>query len=163
MPNGAREHEFSEWYLLERDLEELRRKRRRPDPLRHLATAEAPPTEADDDFFQYRSRQLERAVASLRQELYTRLEIRDQVLQQIDYQITKAALSLESLSGRGLGYNVGVDVARNQLARQLADLRKERRQQELRGWEDIVALRRELRRAHGELTDAERRGRMAQG
>lgn len=161
--NGAREQDFSEWYLFEHEIADLRRKRMRRDSLRELATGEPPLTQTDEDFFVYHSRQLERAIASLRQELYTRLDLRDQVLQQIDYQIRKAAHSLESFTGFGLGYNVGVDVKRNQLERQLADLRKERRNQELRGWDDVVALRRELRRAQDELTDVERRGGMAGG
>jgi hypothetical protein len=161
--NGFPEHDFSEWYLFEREVEALTRKRRRPDPLREPATAESPAAPAVEDLFAYRARQLERAVASLRRELYTRLELRDQVLEQIDYQISKAAHSLKSFTGFGLGYNVGVDVKRNQLEKHLADLRKERRNQELRGWDDTVALRRELRRAQDELADAERRGDMARG
>jgi len=49
---------------------------------------------------------------------------------------------------------------RNLLDRQLANLRKEKRSVELRAWEDIVALKKDLRSVLEEYRDALRRYKM---
>ena len=58
----------------------------------------------------------------------------------------QAAFSLGEFKFWGLGYNTGVDVKRNMLERQLADFRREKRRIELQGWEDIIGLRKDLRK-----------------
>ncbi len=65
---------------------------------------------------------------------------------ELDYQISRAAFSLSEFNRWGLGYNTGVDVKRNMLEKQLADLRREKRRTELQCWEDIISLRKDLRK-----------------
>lgn len=55
-----------------------------------------------------------------------------------------------------MGYNTGVDVKRNHLERQLQQLRTERRAAELRTWDDLVRLRKELREAVREYESKKR-------
>jgi len=62
----------------------------------------------------------------------------------------------------GIGYNRGVDRKRNMLERQLTNLRRERRAVELRAWEDIVDIRKELRKVLEDYRDALRRYRMVE-
>ncbi len=161
------EPSFSVRYLFELEMERLRKKPRPPDPVRDLLAipTDEPAAAGDalDDYLGHRSRRLERAVSEMRDELFTRIELRDRTLEQIDYQISRAAFSLKTFTGFGLGYNTGVDVRRNLLERQLTDLRRQRRHEELNAWEDVVTVRKELRRAQDELADAERRSQLASG
>jgi len=74
-----------------------------------------------------------------------RLRLHRQARDEIGYQILCCQSSLKAFTGWGLGYNTGVDVKRNFLEKQLADLRRERRALEIRAFDDLRALRRELR------------------
>ena len=86
-------------------------------------------------------------VDQLEEEALARAKLQDESLAEIDYQISRAALSLDHFTGFGVGRNVGVDIKRNQLERELSNLRKERRSTFLRTWEDIASLRKEFREA----------------
>ncbi|HJN19179.1 MAG TPA: hypothetical protein QGH10_27045 [Armatimonadota bacterium] len=74
-----------------------------------------------------------------------RLRLHRQAKEEIGYQILCCQSSLKAFTGWGLGYNTGVDVKRNFLEKQLADLRRERRALEIRAFDDLRTLRRELR------------------
>ncbi len=89
-------------------------------------------------------------VDQLAGEALARGQLQDESLSEIDYQVSRAALSLDRFAGFGVGYNTGVDIRRNQLERELSNLRKERRSTLLRTWEDIAALRKEFREAVAE-------------
>jgi len=155
--------DFGELYLFERDLERFKSKKtaKMEDLLHDLVTylpeGPSPPAERIPDFFAYKSKRLQESLSQLNKEMETRLELRDRSFQKLDYQITEAASSLKEFSQWGLGYNVGVDVKRNFLEKMLAELRKERRREELSAWEDVVALRKERRRIEDELSDLSRK------
>jgi hypothetical protein len=89
-------------------------------------------------------------------DLHARAALASGFLREIDEQLTYLQCSLERFSGWGVGYNTGVDVKRNHLERQLQQLRAERRMTELRAWDDIVRLRKELRGAVNEYRSAQR-------
>jgi len=86
-------------------------------------------------------------IGQLDEEAQARAELHDESLRELDYQISRAALSLDQFRGWGVGYNTGVDIKRNQLERELSNLRKERRSALIRTWEDIANLRKEFREA----------------
>lgn|GEM_PF-3807274 len=90
------------------------------------------------------------AVGQLEEEALARAQLHEESLREIDYQISRAALSLDQFTGWGIGYNTGVDIKRNQLERELSNLRRERRSTLLRTWEDIANLREEFREAVAE-------------
>lgn len=89
-------------------------------------------------------------IDQLEEEAIARTQLHDESLREIDYQISRAALSLDHFTGWAIGYNTGVDIKRNQLERELSSLRKERRSTLLRTWEDIGSLRKEFREAVAE-------------
>ena len=99
-------------------------------------------------------------VDQIRKEMETRLEINSKFTKEINSQIRYAQFSLEQFTGWGVGYNTGVDVKRNHLERQLQQLRTDRRTSELRTWEDLISLRKELREATEEYKGARRLGEM---
>ena len=82
----------------------------------------------------------------INKEIYLRFEMKNKFDTELDYQISRAAFSLGQFKFWGLGYNTGVDVKRNMLERQLADFRREKRRIELQDWEDIIGLRKDLRK-----------------
>lgn len=90
------------------------------------------------------------AVGQLEEEAVARSQLHDESITEISYQISRTALSLDHFTGWGVGYNTGVDIKRNQLERELSNLRKERRSTLLRTWEDIASLRKEFREAVAE-------------
>lgn len=90
------------------------------------------------------------ALHQLEEEALARTQLNEESVREIDYQISKAASSLDQFSHWGIGYNTGVDIKRNHLERELSNLRKERRSTFLRTWEDIAALRKEFREALAE-------------
>ncbi len=92
-------------------------------------------------------------VQQLRDEIVSRRRLMDRQLEEIDYQVGRAAFSLKQLDFR-IGYNDAVDFKRNWTERELANMRRERRNLRLRCWEDIVALRKELREALKQYRDA---------
>jgi hypothetical protein len=100
--------------------------------------------------------------AQLRKELEGRLALHRKFVSEIDSQVLYCQTSLSRFTGWGVGYNTGVDVKRNHLERQLQQLRAERRNAELRAWQDLVKLRGELREAQREYRDADRLTRSAQ-
>ena len=161
-PDGA---EYYAWLSQERELDQLLRSRKAKKVVEKLLK-EVPEIEADeaeaptDKYFNERLAVAGKQATQLRQEIETRVELHDYFLARLDYQIREAAFSLSQVSSWGIGYNTGVDVKRNFLERQLAQFRKERRETELRAWEDIVDLRKELREATAEYRELRRRYRL---
>jgi hypothetical protein len=114
--------------------------------------ASASPTHQSpvDEYLYERVEALADHIRQLREELDTRVELQDYFLSQLDYQIRESAFSLSQFSPWGVGYNSGVDVKRNFLERQLPRLREERRATELKAWQDVTDIRKELREAENE-------------
>jgi len=153
---------YSDWYLLNLDYEELRKKKKEKTLLEKLIEKVEEKQEPEKpkefaEFFAYKLKDLGKTIDQLNKEIRIRLEMKQTFDAELDYQISKAAFSLEQFKFWGLGYNTGVDVKRNMLERQLADFRKEKRRIELQGWEDIISLRRELREALDEYNNLLRR------
>lgn len=153
---------YGDRYLLNLELEELRRKRKEKTLLEKLIEREEVGQGAEKpkefaEFFIYKLKDLGKTIDQLNKEIRTRLEMKQTFDAELDYQISKAAFSLEQFKFWGLGYNTGVDVKRNMLERQLADFRREKRRIELQGWEDIISLRKELREALEEYNSLLRR------
>ena len=109
--------------------------------------APAPPRNELDAFMAERLRISERTLGQAAEETDARLRLHQQAREEIGYQILCCQASLKQFTGWGLGYNTGVDVKRNFLEKQLADLRRERRSLELRAFDDVRKLRTELREA----------------
>lgn len=154
--------DYGEWYLLELEIEKILESRKAKRVIEKLiaeppAEEGATPGEPVEAYFEQRAAKLRQQIRQLKDEIEARYEMESQFLHQLDYQIGKAATSLKEFQFWGIGYNTGVDVKRNFLERQLADLRKERRNTELKTWEDIIALRKELREALGEYHELKRR------
>jgi len=143
---------FSDWYLLNLEIEEIKKSKKKRNLLEELSTPEEPciderkPKELSD-FFTYKLQGLGETIDQINNEISTRFEMKKKFEKELDYQMCKAAFSLEQFKFWGLGYNIGVDVKRNMLERQLTDFRKEKRIIELQGWEDIISLRKDLRKA----------------
>lgn len=142
---------YADLYLLDLDIEERRKSKKKKDLLEELSTQEIPIEEGRkpkelQDFFTYRIQDLRGTIDKVNQEISTRFEMKKEFEKEIDYQIRKAAFSLGEFKFWGLGYNTGVDVKRNLLERQLADFRKEKRRTELQCWGDIISLRKDLRK-----------------
>ena len=89
-------------------------------------------------------------IDQLQADALARAELHHESLREIDYQISRAAFSLDQFSHWGIGYNTGVDIKRNLLERELSNLRKDRRSTLLRAWEDIASVRKEFREAVAE-------------
>jgi hypothetical protein len=89
-------------------------------------------------------------IDQLAREAQARAQLHEESLREIDYQVSKAAFSLDQFSHWGIGYNTGVDFKRNHLEREISNLRKERRSTLVRTWEDIASLRKEFREAVAE-------------
>ena len=166
MLNG--DDQFADWYQLNKQLEELLESRKVKNLLEELSyipeiakpPEEIKPTEPLDIYFGEKLNSLRDTIDQISQENTTRHEFANSFLYQIDYQIRECAFSLSEFHSWGIGYNTGVDKKRNHLERMLNDLRKERRATELRCWEDIVALRKDMREALTEYKDILRRGSM---
>ena len=126
-----------------------------PEPdtiLEDLAAAVEPelPREPRDelaDLLDTRLRTARRGLDEAHDELEARARLHRQAEDEIGYQIQACQLSLREFANWGLGYNVGVDTKRTFLERQLADLRKERRQIKVRFFGELRDLRRSLREA----------------
>ena len=109
-----------------------------------------------DSYLTDRADAARQRTSQLRRELEGRLALHRQFVREIDSQVLYCQTSLSRFTGWGVGYNTGVDVKRNHLERQLQQLRAERRNAELRAWQDLVKLRGELREAQREYRDADR-------
>ena len=120
------------------------------------------PKEPISQYFDDKLSRLSQRIEGLQHEVETRHDLKRRFLEQIDYQISLAALSLKEFQFWGIGYNRGVDMKRNMLERQLADFRNKRRQEELRFWDDAVALRKQLRDALSQYDDILRRARLVE-
>jgi hypothetical protein len=94
----------------------------------------------------------------IRCEMKSRAKVHFKAIKEIRSQIAYAQLSLEKVSGWGIGYNTGIDVKRNHLERQLLQLRQDCRATELRAWHDLAGLRKEFLHAISEYKGAKRRG-----
>jgi hypothetical protein len=129
--NGINNH-FSDWYLLNLELEKILASKKIKDLIEELSKPEKiepekiPPQEAVD-FVENRIEDLRRTIEQLNKEIQVRIEIRSKFDKEMEYQISKAAFSLGEFKFWGLGYNTGVDVKRNMLERQLASSRKARK------------------------------------
>jgi len=168
MLNG--DYQFADWYQLNKRLEELLESREVKDLLAELSylpevavpPEEIKPTEPLDVYFGEKLSSLRDTIDQISEEITTRHDFASNFLYQIDYQIRECAFSLSEFNSWGIGYNTGVDKKRNHLERMLNDLRKERRATELRCWEDIVAIRKDMRETLTEYKGILRRGSMLQ-
>jgi hypothetical protein len=161
--------ESGEAYLLWIEFEEAKRRAtRKPDLIQELLAdlemrgPESRPVDIDS-YITDRAHVTRQRVSEVRAELATRLDLNTKFMAEIDAQINYLQLSLEQFAGWGVGYNTGVDVKRNHLERQLQQLRTERRGAELRTWDDLVKVRKELREAMKEYRDSDRLVRGVQG
>jgi len=151
MNNNTNDDKFADRYLLDLEIKEIKKKKKKRDLLEELSVQEIPkekerkPKELQD-FFTYRIQDLRGTIDKVNDEISNRFEMKKEFEKEIDYQIRKAAFSLKQFKFWGLGYNTGVDVKRNFLERQLADFRKEKRRTELQCWGDIISLRKDLRK-----------------
>jgi len=158
-PEGV---DYGRWQELQRELFEFLTSQTTEGVVDRLLR-ETPRVEAEpalspaDEFLGERLATAGQRIAELNQETRSRVDLQDYFIGQLDYQIGEAAFSLSQLRSWGVGYNTGVDVKRNWLERQLKELRKERRDAELRTWEDVIQLRRELREVLEEYRDLRRR------
>jgi hypothetical protein len=109
-----------------------------------------------DSYLADRTDAARQRTSQLRKELEGRLALHRKFVSEIDAQLLYCQTSLSRFTGWGVGYNTGVDVKRNHLERQSQQLRAERRNAELRAWQDLVKLRGELREAQREYRDADR-------
>ena len=98
-------------------------------------------------------------VQQLRDEIVSRRRLMDRQIEEMDHQISRASWSLRQLEFR-VGYNAAIDFKRNWTERELANMRRERRSLRLGCWEDIVALRKQLREAMKQYRDARVRKQM---
>ena len=86
-------------------------------------------------------------VDQLQEEAVARAQLHGESIREIDYQISRAALSLDQFTGWGISHYAGVEIRRAHLERQLANFRKDRRSTFVSTWEDIASLRKEFREA----------------
>ena len=145
------------WYKLELELMPEPVMENELDPLSEIPQTR-PPERADPiaSYFNEKLLTARQDIAQINDEIVSRKRLLDRSQDDIDYQITKAATSLEQLIFR-IGYNRAIDQKRNFLERELGNLRRERRATRLRFWEDVVQLRRELRETTASYRDALRK------
>ena len=133
------------WYRLE---QKLQPQPEEEDELQNISVkpevSVTPPAEPIASYFNDKLLTLRQNIDQINDELVSRRRLLDRSQDDIDYQITKSASSLDQLIFR-IGYNRSIDQKRNFLERELANLRRERRATRLRFWEDVVQLRHELR------------------
>jgi len=163
------EDRYYERYLLQHELDKILSAKKEKDLLEDLIARPElieikpeKPAEPISEFFWDKIDGLRKKIDHLNKEISSRFQMKEKFQKEIDYQIQECAFSLKQFQFWGLGYNRGVDMKRNLLERQLANLRKERRGVELRTWEDIISLRKELRNALEEYKAAVRRYRMVE-
>lgn len=114
-------------------------------------------------FLQQRLDAIRAHIGSLADELTARRELHERHEKELEFQIQMAAFSLGEFKFWGVGFNRGVDMKRNLLERQLADLRHKRRQAQIRLWEDATALRRQVRDLEREYAGVVRQARAIGG
>jgi hypothetical protein len=161
--------DFEENYLQQLALEEFLGRKKETDLLEALMKKpeiiELPterPAEPVSDFFMDRVKSLREKIGHINEEIETRFLLRDKFRQEIEYQISEAAFSLRQFHNFSVGVNIGIDQKRNHLERQLLTLRRDRRNVELRTWQDVISLRKELRGLIDEYKNALRRYRMVE-
>jgi hypothetical protein len=166
-PKRLANNDFDESYLQQIEIEKFLSRKKEKDLLEELMAKPEimeikpeRPAEPVSEFFMDKVESLREKISHLNREIDTRFQMREQFKKEIEYQIRECAFSLRQFSPLALGYNVGVDMKRNLLERQLAGLRKDKRNVELRAWADITDLRKELRRLLDDYRDALRRYRM---
>lgn len=154
-------NEYRYWYKLELESlpepeaeDELDILSERPE------TKPLPTTEPIARYFDTRMLGIRQSIDQINDEIVSRKHLMDHSLDQVDYQISRASLNLGQLVFR-IGYNRSIDMTRNVLERELANLRRERRATRLRFWEDVVQLRRELREVTAEYRNTLRKMELA--
>ncbi len=161
--------DFGEAYWLWFEFEEAKRRAAgKPDLIEELLADLEPQEPASrpadiDSYITDRAQAARQQFSEVRAELATRFDLNTKFMAEMDVQINYLQLSLQQFAGWGVGYNTGVDVKRNHLERQLQQLRTERRGAELRAWDDLVKVRKELREAMKQYRDSDRLARAAQG
>lgn len=110
-----------------------------------------------ESFFLDRIYPLKKDIEELRKEINVRFKLNYHFLEEIQQQILTAETSLKEFRFWGVGYNTGVDVKRNHIERILSNLKTERRRLKLRCWEDLISLRKELRKKQDEYSLAKSR------
>jgi hypothetical protein len=89
---------------------------------------------------------LQEAIEEINKELDTRLEISRGFDEEIDCKIEKLEFELKELKSWWLGHNMqAVELRRRGLEQDLLTLKKEKRSESLRAWEDIDALKKRRR------------------
>jgi hypothetical protein len=153
-----------DWYRLNLEFEQAKRAAKKKksvvsELLSELDIAEAPQAAFSIEAYLAESAAaLRKNAEEIRVEMRSRAKLHSKTVREIRSHITYAQLSLEKLSGWGVGYNTGVDVKRNHLERQLLQLRQEQRATELRAWQELAGLRKEFLQAVSEYRNAKRRG-----
>lgn len=155
----------SEWYLQDAESEKWLKSREAKDFLEKLTVTPPVVEEKREDqplkrFLASKVAQSRTKIAQTKERLEIRTSLHSQSQDEVDYQISKAAQSLNEFRFFGVGYNQGVDFKRNHLERQLAIFRKERRDLRLKTWQDLSSLRKELSDEIIEYQDALRRYRL---
>jgi hypothetical protein len=156
----------TEWLVFDVEMEELLKSHEARDILEKLSVTppliENKPARDDpvEDFFKAKFKHARQKIEQQKDIISIRAELHSQAVSQLDYQITKAATSLEEFGFFAVGYNTGVDMKRNHLERQLATFRRDRRENRLKAWQDLSTLKRELRQAIMEYEELTRRYRL---
>lgn len=144
---------FAEIYRLDAEFERLReRARKKKGPVEMLlGDLEQPEPEAGPvtvgRYFLIKRESKKFRVDQLRNEIESRRGLHKAFVSELNRQIRYAKSSLEKFRSWGVGYNTGVDVKRNHLERLLQQLRGDRRSAQLKTWDDLIRLRKELREA----------------
>jgi len=151
MSGNGLDDNCGEWYQIDLEYEKLLKSKKERDLIEELFKPEKiehvkMPIHEASDFIENRIKDLKGTIDQLNKEICLRFEMKKKFDLELEYQLSRADFSLGQFKFWGLGYNTGVDVKRNLLERQLADIRREKRRTELQCWEDIISLRKELRR-----------------
>jgi len=154
MPATGLENGFGESYLFDLEIDALKKSKKKKDLCEELFPSKiiVEPIKENgagefSGFFTYKIKDLREAIDHIKKEISVRFDMKKEFEKELDYQLSKAAFSLSEFKRWGLGYNTGVDVKRNMLEKQLNDFRREKRKTELQCWEDIISLRKDLRKA----------------
>jgi hypothetical protein len=144
---------FGESYFLDMEIDLLKKPNKRKElcesllnPEIHKELIKQDGAKEFADFFTYKVKDLRESIDQISKEISIRFEMKKEFDKELDYQLSRAALSLSEFRHWGLGYNTGVDVKRNMLEKQLTDFRREKRKTELQCWEDIISLKKDLRK-----------------
>jgi hypothetical protein len=115
------------------------------------------PPDSVEAYLHDRMKDAGRVLEHLQAESDARVQLHDQSVREIDYQISRAAFGLERFAYWGVGYNRGIDMRRAHLEEELSQLRRERRGILARSWNEVIGLRKMFRDALAEYRALQRR------